>query len=505
MLFREFLFDAEDRLLGDGGEAHVSSLTFRSGEAGPGSVFFCLPGAHADGHDYAVAAYAGGCRLFVAERALALPADATVLLTSTVAVTMAKAAAVFYGQPAKMLSIVGITGTKGKTTTALMTQSLLEGIGIPTAYIGTNGVRYGEIAFATENTTPDSVTLHRLFRKILDAGIRVVVMEVSSQALSTHRVHGIPFSCCVFTNLSRDHIGAGEHADEAAYRRAKESLFLSYGSAVSVCNCADAVGRAILGETASPRRISYAVGMRADYTAFSCRPMRGEHGLSTSFSLGFEGETASLSIPLAGRHYVEDFLAALACASEVSGRSPSLFLPLAAALTVPGRCESRETPRGALFVIDYAHNGASLAAALRGLRPYAERRLYCLFGAVGGHSRCRRADMAEAACRHADFSVITEDNSDFEPTEAILHEIHEAFPDPARAVCIPDRAEAIRYLYEKAERGDVVLLAGKGSENYQLQRGKRVAFSESELLDALLFSEKEKRKEEKDVFFQKRS
>ncbi|MBQ2719671.1 MAG: hypothetical protein IJF73_06345, partial [Clostridia bacterium] len=207
------------------GKRSVRGLTYDSQRAGEDTVFFCLPGARRDGHDYAADAYRRGCRCFVAERPLPFGGDTAVLLTERAEKTMARIAARYYGNPERGLTVVGITGTKGKTTTAKMLVGLLERAGTPAAYIGSSGVSLLGKSYETENTTPDSLQLAAYLSKIRAAGVVTVVLEVSSQAMVRHRVLGIPFEIGIFTNLSRDHIGEGEHADMEEYAAAKLSFF----------------------------------------------------------------------------------------------------------------------------------------------------------------------------------------------------------------------------------------------------------------------------------------
>lgn len=463
-------------------EGEVLSLTSDSRTAGAGSLFFCLPGAKCDGHDFAGDAYLRGCRHFVAERALPLPEDVSLLLCRNAKKTMARLASRYYGDPASELRIIGVTGTKGKTTTALMISDLLAAIGIPAGYIGSLGARVDGKHFNTRNTTPDSLALHWYFRQMLEAGVHTVVMEVSSQALSQHRVFGIPFDTAVLTNLSRDHIGAGEHRSINEYKRAKLSLFTDASPRLAVLNAGDRFARRVAAKTVAEQVVSFGEGRGSRYRAEGIRALREGNRLYTSFSVRLDGVCCSARLALAGAHYVEDFLAALATVSAVTDINPRALLPYAEGLRVPGRCETVPVQGSGLFVIDYAHNGASLAAALRGLRPYAKGRLLCLFGAVGGRVECRRRDMARAASRYADLSVITEDNPGREDPEKIVSEIYAAFPDKKKAVCIPDREAAIRYLLRVADPADIVLLAGKGDEQYQLKEDGKVPFSEVEIL-----------------------
>lgn len=462
----------------------VTGLSLNSRTVGHGALFFCLRGAHHDGHDYAMDAYRRGCRHFVVERMLPLPPDASVLVCSSVRKKMAVLSSRYYREPTKGLFLVGVTGTKGKTTTSLMLRELLERCGIPTAYIGSSGVVFGRNRIATENTTPPSPDIYKYLRMILDSGIKTVVLEVSSQALAADRVFGALFSLGVFTNISRDHIGAYEHADMAEYRAAKMKLFTDFSPRQIVLNAEDPFSFDIMERWSGEECVLYGNGEGSLLKYRKIRQWRKEGRLWTSFYLdGVQGQH-EIDLGFAGEHYILDFLAALTSASLISGLPYTDMLSYAPMLSVAGRCEAYAMPSGALTVIDYAHNGASLSAALRGLRPYATKRLLCLFGAVGERTKCRRTDMAVAAERYADFSVITADNPGREDVCTITQEIMAGFADRERCCCIPDREEAIRYLLSLAGEGDVVLLAGKGDENYQLFAEGKGPFCEGKIIES---------------------
>lgn len=483
MTFGELLCD-ENVLWGDESdrELEVVSLSCDSRTVMPHSVFFCLPGAKYDGHDFAAEAFSRGCRCFVAERMPSLPGVGSVLLCEDVRKKMALLVARYYGDPADNMTVIGVTGTKGKTTVSYIMRELFRDLGISAAYIGSLGVFFDGKKFDTQNTTPDCLELFWYLRQIREAGIRIVVLELSSQALAAGRAYGIPISCAVFTNISRDHIGTDEHNTMAEYRAAKLSLFTEYSPRIAILNGKDRFSRIIEENTVAERVVVYGMGRTAEYRGERIRYSRSVNRFYTAFVLRHGASCRRVTLALAGVHYVENFLAAVATVSEVTGCDPFTLLPSAERLRIPGRCEVIPISGSGVFVVDYAHNGAALRAALRGLRPYAEGRLLCLFGAVGGRSRCRRRDMARAACRYADFSVISEDNPGEEDPLLIAKEILDAFPNKKKGICIPDREEAIRYLLREAKEGDIVLLAGKGDERYQLRGEGRIPFSETDIL-----------------------
>ena len=463
--------------------ADVTSLCYESQKAGDGSVFFCLRGQKHDGHSFAKDAYMRGCRFFVAEEPLGLPEDATVLLCQGSRREMARLAARYYGAPGERLMLIGITGTKGKTTTALMLRELLERTGTQAAYIGSLGVMIGKERYPTANTTPESVELHKYLRMIEQAGIRVVILEVSSQALARDRIAGLSFRLAVFTNLTRDHIGDGEHRSMEEYQNAKLLLFTKHSSGKVILNCEDRFSDLVFSHRKREDCIFYGNCRNSMIKAVNIHENKVDNRFCTDFVIAVGEKHHFGRLFFAGRHYVMDLMAALCAACELTGKAPCDFMPFVSDLRAEGRCEAVPIQGAGTFVIDYAHNGASLAAALQGLRPYVAGKLYCLFGAVGERSQCRRRDMALAASSYADFSVITEDNPGDEDPATIFEEILKGFPRRSCVTVIPDREAAILHLLRISKEGDIVLLAGKGNEGYQLRGASRCPFSEVEILE----------------------
>ncbi len=485
-------------------KASILGLCYHSAKAVGGTLFFCLVGKSADGHSYAPAAYRAGCRVFVVERMLELPEDCVQIRVPNAREALADSAAVFYDHPEKELRLIGLTGTKGKTTTAYLIRALLEGADIPTGYIGTNGVDYAEVHHDTLNSTPESVEIYRYLREMADAGMQACVLEVSSQALWMRRVQGLIFDTTVFTNLSRDHIGGVEHPDMTHYRASKKKLFSDYPARMVVVNADDAASAYMVEDLScgkdQPRLLAFSTAEGETIDAPVCPPLwcaseayparRGDAvGVTFTCRRGGRVLDEPWFLPLPGIFSVQNALAALTVACEGFGVSEECARRVLAEATVPGRFEAVTHPGlpGVAFVIDYAHNGVSLAAILDALRDYEPERLIALFGSVGGRTKERRRDMAEAAGPRCDLCILTSDNPSVEPPADIIREIDEAFPTGAcPRICITDRAEAIRYAVEIAEEGDIILLAGKGHEAYQLIGVQRLPFSERELLEAAL-------------------
>ena len=460
----------------------VLSLCCDSRKAGVNSMFVCIRGALNDGHTHAAAAYDEGCRIFVTEKRISLPDDAYIIIANDTRVALARLSAHFFGHPADEMTIIGVTGTKGKTTSSLLIYNILNESGIPTGYIGSNGVNYLEYQFNTVNTTPESYDLHAHMRRMVDCGVKTLVMEVSSQALKMARVHGINFKICIFTNLAPDHIGEFEHPDFEDYKRCKQTLFTDYGAEYIVYNGDDEYALDVVGGSRC-EKASVSVGRDATFRADSITYFRSAGNIGVSFECTTDGKTYPVALSFPGEFSVYNGLTAIAVCTKL-GLSAGKITKAMRHIRIKGRFETHELPNGATVVIDYAHNGVSLKAALTALRIYNPTRLVCLFGSVGGRTRMRRAELGLVASRDADFCILTADNPDSEPPSAIISEIASYFTaGTCPYVAIPDRREAIEYALTNSQKGDIILLAGKGHESYQIICGTRQHFSEAEIVE----------------------
>ena len=426
-------------------DAEISAITYDSRKAAAGSLFVCLVGAWLDGHTYAASAYKNGCRAFLCEHALDLPADAAQIITADTRAALAVIGADFYGNPADQLHIIGIT--------------------------------------ATANTTPESLELHRLFRKMLDANVHHVVLEVSSQALRHNRVDGIPFEVVAFTNLSEDHIGPGEHPDFEDYKNAKHRLFVDYQAREMIYNADDDTSE-FMRIGFGGHQTSYGIERAADYHGTALAQFRSETALGIDFLCEHGGSSTAVRVLSPGEFSASDALCAIALCGAF-GVSPAQAAQTLAHTPVQGRFEVVEGLPGRTFIVDYSHNGLALTSALKTLRAYNPHKLLCVFGSVGGRTQVRRRELAEAAGAFADYSIITSDNPDFEPPEDVIKEIASHMPEGAPYTCIIDRRDAIRAAIGMAEDGDIILFAGKGHEDYQLIEGKKVHFVEREIIQEI--------------------
>ena len=464
------------------GEGLAADVTLRalccdSRRAGENSLFVCIRGALSDGHRYILSAYEAGCRCFLVEYMPdhPLPPDAFVFLSDNTRRDLAYLAAAFYGHPAREMTVVGITGTKGKTTVAMLCHHIAAKAGIASGYIGTCGVYYGEVRRQTNNTTPGPLELQQYLYEMKQAGVQTVFLEVSSQAIWQHRVDAIPFTAVAMTNLSPDHIGTHEHPDFDHYMACKRKLLTDFGAPVVILNADDSlVDR--MGEGLTATLLRCGIRRAADVRAADLchHTQNGLPGTAFIYQSAVGNTPAFLSLP--GEYNVFNALFALAIAGTL-GINTDIAVTALADASVPGRFETLRV-KEASVVIDYAHNGTALRAALNTLRTYAPRRLFCLVGSVGERTQCRRAELGAAASDLADFTYLTADDPGLENVVDICNEMAAAFADDSRYRIIPDRAEAIKTALDELCAGDILLLAGKGHEQFQKIGGKLLPHSD---------------------------
>ncbi|MBR6535642.1 MAG: UDP-N-acetylmuramoyl-L-alanyl-D-glutamate--2,6-diaminopimelate ligase [Lachnospiraceae bacterium] len=464
-------------------EAEVTEIVYDTRKTiGKGSLFVCITGAVFDGHEYAETAVAAGASVIVAEKELTLSGDATLVLVKDTRKALAYISAAWFGYPAKKLVTIGITGTKGKTTTAYMVHHILEKVGIKSGLVGTVEVRNGAETIPASHTTPESFLLQKYFREMVDNGCKAVVMEVSSQALKLHRVGGVIFDYAVFTNLEPDHIGPNEHADFEDYAECKSRLFCQ--CRFGILNGDDPMmNRMLMGSTCD--YMTYGCGDGADLQATGIDLHRTDGKLMVSYATKGILET-EIAVPVPGMFTVYNSLTAAAICMQF--KVPTEVMKKAfTEVQVKGRLESIHlSPRFSLM-IDYAHNAMSLKSLLTALKEYRPKRLVCLFGCGGNRSRDRRFEMGEISSRYADLTIVTSDNPRFEEPEAIIEDILTGVKKADGAyVTVPDRKEAIRYAILNAQDEDVIVLAGKGHEDYQEIKGVKYPMDERVLIREIL-------------------
>lgn len=478
------------RILGTA-DKNVRALKYRSDKCEAGDAFFALRGRDADGHDYLADAAARGAEIFFVEDAEACASlrarheRRTIVEVGNTREALALASAAFYRHPAQELLTIGITGTKGKTTTAFLLQTILEEAGIKTGMIGT--VRCGWEGHYREavNTTPESCEMQSMLREMADGGCKAVVIEVSSQGLKLSRTAGIHFDYAIFTNLSPDHIGIGEHADFAEYAYWKSRLFTQCETAILH---EGAAGWEIMQQSSTakkeilfgiePKREN-ASGARKILHACEIACLREEGLLGSSFCLR-DGTRFTIGLP--GLHNVENALGAIAVAEDLGIADVVIQRALRRA-RVPGRTETVDIGPGRIALVDYAHNGIALRHLLETLRAYEPTRLLLVFGCGGERDHKRRAEMGRVAAQMADYSVVTSDNPRREDPRGIIADIAEAMDAAGGAYeIIEDRGEAIRAAVRLTEAGDMLVVAGKGHETVQIIGNESRHFDDREEL-----------------------
>ena len=468
MKLRELLGRSEYEVVSGSTDIEVSDIIYDSRKIIKDCVFVCIVGANADGHDFITKAIEQGAVAVVVSRDTDI-SGVTVIKTEDTRKALALMSAEYFGRPAEKLKMIGLTGTKGKTTTALMIRSILEKGGIRTGVIGTLGIVIGNNTEKTPNTTPESYIIHKALKEMVDKGCQCGVMEVSSQALKLYRAYGIEFDYGLFTNLSHDHIGGAEHASMEEYIECKSRLFRQCKT--GIVNADDKVTPVIISDNTCEKIETFGFGESAGLRA------KNEHLLSDFGYIGVHFETEgvldmSVDVDIPGKFNVYNALAAMAVCRHFGVSEKNIYDGLNE-VKVKGRVETVAVNGNYTLLIDYAHNAMSMENVLETLREYKPKRLITLFGAGGNRSRDRRYEMGEISGRMSDLSVITEDNSRNEDVMDIIEDIKTGLAKTdGKYVVIPDRTEAIRYCIENAQDGDIIVLAGKGHEDYQEKKGK---------------------------------
>ena len=458
-------------------DLEITGLTCDSRQVEPGMLFAALPGARADGADYISQALERGAAA-VLTSGPALPGVPTVTVPDP-RETLALLAGEFYGHPARELTLLAVTGTKGKTTTAHMLRDILAAAGHRTGMMGTLGAFAGEERLAdTGNTTPEPVALHALLRRMAEKGCTHAVMEVSSQAMKLGRVAGVPFAAGLFLNLSPDHIGPGEHVDLAEYRACKAALFRQ--CALAAGNADDPAWPFIRGQV--PAGVPATTFGFGEGARIRCAAVAPDPDRPLSTLVWVAGTDRPYSVPLPGAFNGANALAAIALCRALGVADDAIRAGLAR-VSVPGRAQVCPLGNGVTALIDYAHNGESFRALFAALRPHVKGRILAVFGAGGDRPPMRRRDMGRAAAEGADWANLTEGNPRREAAGDICGQIGSELHGKIPYQIIPDRRRAILWALAQACPGDLVALLGKGHEGYIETGGVRRPFSERAVLE----------------------
>ena len=457
----------------------IASVTSNSREKVDRGLFFCIPGARFDAHDFAPQAVENGCAALVVERFL--PIAVPQVRVSNGRAAMSRLAAAFYGNPARSMKLIGITGTKGKTTTSYMTKAICEQAGYRCGLIGTTGNMIGSRRLPGSLTTPDPIDLQRDLRAMADEGVQVVVMEVSSHAIDMHRLDGLNFEVGCYTNLSQDHLDYFHTMEQ--YFLTKKSFFTSGMVRNAALNADEETSPRVLESLTIPY-ITYGICVDADLFARDIEI--SEDGVA--FELKLQGmHPVRVHLHMTGMFNIYNAMAAASCAMILGIGAEDIRQGLESMTSVPGRIEMLPTGTPYRVILDYAHSPDSLKNILKTVREFTRGRLIAVFGCGGDRDRSKRPIMGEIGGKLADLCILTSDNPRTEDPMAILAAIEEGIrPTGKPYEVIENRRAAIRHALEIAHEGDIIVLAGKGHETYQDIQGVKHPFDEKVVVRELL-------------------
>ena len=460
----------------------VSDLVCDTRKVTEGCLFVCVKGASYDSHEHVDEIVQKGAAAVVAERPVTVPDRVTLILVKDTRYALALLSAAWFDHPADKMKVIGVTGTKGKTTTTYMVKRILEHAGYKVGLIGTIEIIIGEKHIPASHTTPESWQIQEYFARMVTEGCQVCVMEVSSQGLMMHRTAGIPFEIGIFTNLSPDHIGPGEHASFEEYAACKGLLFKQ--CRIGIANVDDPHFDMVLqGHTCELETIGFSE--KADYRASNMELIGRPGYMGVRYRVSGK-VNMDVEIDIPGKFSVYNSLVAIAVCEHFKVAEADLKEALRV-VKVKGRIEMVKVSDEFILMIDYAHNAMSLESLLETLREYHPERLVCVFGCGGNRSKLRRYEMGEVSGRLADLTVITSDNPRYEDPQAIIDDIKTGMAKTdGKYAEIKDRKEAIRYVISHGQKGDVIVLAGKGHEDYQEIKGVKYPMDERVLIREVL-------------------
>lgn len=469
----------------------ITGLSLDSRTVQAGDLFFALPGTQLDGRQYIHAAIAKGAAAIVTEGdtfKVTVEHNVPLIFMPQVRQYVSLIAARFFGEPAKKLQLIGITGTNGKTSCAHFIAAALQHMEIKTGVIGTlgNGL-YGQIQ-PGHLTTPDAITLHKLFAELSAAGAKAIAMEVSSHAIDQERVKGIPFEVAVFTNLTREHLDY--HGTMEAYGATKKRLFDNPDLRYAVINAEDALGQSMI-QTLSNHKKIFAYGIKRPTQLSSTVPCVYTEDLHLTLA-GIHATVVTpwgqgqIQVPLIGLFNLSNVLAVLTTLGVLNIPFDAVLTCLAALKPVPGRMQTFGGAGRPLVVVDYSHTPDALEKALLALRQHCAGKLFCVFGCGGNRDKGKRPLMAEIAEASADQVIVTDDNPRHENPAAIVADILQGFQNPTKIIVQHDRSKAIQDVIQYAGPRDCILIAGKGAETYQMIGDEKIPFSDAEKVNAFM-------------------
>lgn len=465
-----------------GNDLDVNHIAYSSKECIEGSLFFCIQGFKTDGHVFAKDAVKNGAKVLIVSKDISIDEDITIVKVDDTREAMAIISSNFYGNPSKYFNVIGITGTNGKTTSTFMIKSILDEYNRKTALLGTIYNIIGEKQEEAKRTTPESMDLQKMFNEMKNEYITDCIMEVSSHSLDLKRVYGVDFKVGVFTNLTQDHLDF--HKDMESYFEAKMKLFKN--SEWCVINIDDNYGKRAEKIFKDKKVITYGIDSEADITATDIKIDAN----GTSFKLKYRNQVKNVKLHLPGKFNVYNALGCIGAAIALEVPLDIAISGLEDLLSVPGRSEKVVSKKGFTVVIDYAHTPDGIENILKSAREYTNGRLITLFGCGGDRDKGKRPLMGKAAGELSDFCVVTSDNPRSEEPMAIINDILPGInATGCKYVIIEDRREAIKFAINNAKHGDVIVIAGKGHEKYQILKDKTIEFDEKAIVEEFLEEE----------------
>ena len=482
MKLRELLRDVDYELVQGNLDIEVSDVAYDSRVAHDGVMFMALVGFRVDGHDYIESAIANGCRVIAVSKEVSVSDDITVVRLKDTRVDLSRISRTLFGYPDKEMTTIAITGTKGKTTSSTMIWHILNESGVACGLIGTMGVFYLYKYYHTMNTSPEAYDVFKYMRQMLDNGVRHLVMEVSSQSLKLKRWVNVIFDYAIFTNLSLDHVGEDEHESFEDYRYCKSLLFKQ--CKVGIFNT-DSEDASYMMEGVNCKKYYYGMKDSVDYRLVECHNVI-ENGF-TGVSLQTDGKIQdTFMVSILGTFTAYNALAAISVC-DLLGIDVSKMKEALRVVSVKGRMESVPVSKYFSVIIDYAYQGIAMENVLKTVRESNPGRIVTVFGCGGNRSRQRRYDCGYISGKYSDFSILTADNPRYENNDDIIKDILVGMnKTDGKYKIIGDRKEAIRYSILNAKKGDVILVLGKGHEDYQEIEGVRHSFDERVIIREII-------------------
>lgn len=482
MKLKKILNNIEYELIKGSLDINITDLCYDSRKVTKDCAFICLEGTQVDGHDFIDTAIKKGASTIFIEKDIEVSQPVTVIKLSNTRKDLSLLSINYFDNPASKLTMIGITGTKGKTTTSWMIKNILEEEGKKVGVIGTMGVFIGNNHYETINTTPESYEIQKYLKEMVNQNIEYAVMEVSSQALKVGRVEGMTFDYGIFTNLTKDHIGEGEHENMEDYIYSKSLLFQK--SKHGILNIDDKHYQDMTKNNTCDIH-TFGKNKEADLIINNIKLLRKEHFIGLELhTKGLIEDTFLVNTP--GEFSAYNAISAILTTKLIGCKLESIKKALSK-VAVKGRVEIIPVSSKYSVIIDYAHNGISMTNILNTMREYHPKRIVSLFGCGGNRSKTRRYDMGEISGRLSDFTIITEDNSRYEDINDIMNDIEIGLKKAnGKYIKIEDRKEAIKYAIENAKEGDIILLLGKGHETYREKNGVREHFDEREVIKEII-------------------